>query len=457
MRFTSTCPFCGAQYPDVDDSHRGQKARCRRCNNVFLAFPDNPEHQALREKARQLRMQFVRVAAVPIDLTLVGLYPRDVLSRCRAIPVGKAGDEPVVAMADPTDLMQLDDLRRVQRKTRAVVGPPDEIDDALRRLPSEAELSEEARRRQLAAVGGSALAAAALAEIEAQAARDEIDMETSEEVEDSSPAKRAMDKILGAAVEQKASEIRLMERDGQTLVQCRTAEGLKAISSDPSVPYGRLIGRLKDAAGCDPTKRGEEQSGAIPFRRGENEYEFLFQVMPAANSERAALRLFDASTMRQRRAAERRQKVDELLDGLYPKVWPPPGLGLDPTAAKDFVTDYPENDPAVARLAYALLLSTIDRKHQDLVIEPHGDGLRALTRASGQPNFEPLMTLPRAAKKALIARLMIMANIDLARRSETRFGMFSVFQGGQGYECRMATLPTEAGLAAIIHMVPPGA
>lgn len=458
MSFTAVCPFCGARYPDVDEHNRAQRARCKRCNNVFLAYPDNAAHQALREKATRLKLPFVRVLAVPLDLGLVAAFPREVLNRCVAVPIGRAGDDLLVALGDPADIMLLDDLRRHRPKVKFALGPADEITEALSRLPSEAEIAAAAQAKQLEAVGGSALAAQALRELEELAARDEIETETMEEVADTSPAKRAIDNVLTQAIEEKASEVRIMEREGVALAQARTADGLKAIATDANVPYSRFIGRLKDMAGCDPTKKGEEQNGSIPFRRGDAEYEFLLQIVPAANSERAALRVFEASMMRQRRMAERRAKVDSLLDGLHAKVWPPAGLGVDPTTSKDWVTDYLEDEPAIARLAYSVIFQAVDKRHRDLVIEPHQDGLRTLSRNLGEPNFEPLMTLPHYARKPLLARLKIMSNIDLGRGGDVQHGMFTIFRGGQGYECRVATMPTEAGRdsLAVIHIVPPG-
>lgn len=455
MSFTAACPFCGKAYQNVDDAHRGSRARCGRCNHSFYAQPITPAAQSAAQRARDLKVPFVRVAAIPIDPVLASKLPRDVLRRHVAVPAGRRGDELIVAMADPLDLVAVDDLRRHYPQIRAVMGLSDEILAALEALPTPEELASAEAARQLQAVGGSLLANRALEDLLSEhgdvSATEAA--ETADTVADQSPARRAVDAILGAAVEAGATEVRVMEHQGNIVAQGRTAEGLKALEVSEDVPYHRLVARFKNEAGCDPTQRGVEQNGSIPFSHGGRDYEFLLTILPARDQERILLRVLDAAVVKQRRAAERRQKVEEALLALRGSAWPPPGARVDPSAARDFVAETVEQQPAAVRLAMAVLFHALDHGAQDIVLEPSDGGLRVLQRGTTE-HFEPAMQVPSYAAKPLMARFQIMSNIDLTYSRESRLGVFFLLRSGKAYEVRMATVPTDAGTIGVLHIFP---
>lgn len=458
MSFRALCPFCSASYDNIEDAHQGERVKCRRCQQTLILRPVTAEVQEAMQRARQLKVPFVRVAAVPLDPVLANTLPRPTLQRYHAIPVGKSGDDLIVAMADPLDLYAIDDLRRQVPKLKAVMGLRSEIEQAVQELPSPEALAQAESARALAAVGGDLLAAQAIAELRTefgeQAAAEAAAATTAVAPgdDDTSPAKLAVDAILTRAAEVQASEVRVMPHEGRIVVQGRTADGLHAIPVEDNVEYARLVARLKSAAGADPSKRGVEQSGSIPFRHGSKEYEFLLSILPAKDAERAVLRVLDAATVKQRRAVERRQQIDDLLVVLAGAQWPPAGVRLDTSGAKEFVGEQTEGKPAALRLSLALVRHAADHQVRDLVVEPHGDGLRVLERSTAE-HFEQVMTVPAFAQKPLLARMQIMANIDLFVTRETRYGVFFLLYAGAAFEVRMATLPSDAGVIAVVHFI----
>ncbi|MBI2298726.1 MAG: Flp pilus assembly complex ATPase component TadA [Armatimonadetes bacterium] len=461
MSFRALCPFCSASYDNIEDSHQGDRARCRRCQQTIIIRPVTAEVQEAMQRARQLKVPFVRVAAVPLDPVLATSVPRATLQRYVAIPVGKSGDDLIVAMADPLDLYAVDALRLQVPALKAVMGLRSEIEQAVQDLPTPEALAQAQSARALAEVGGDVLAAQAIAELkaefgeQAEAEAAAAAVATAPGDDDTSPAKKAVDAILSRAAEVQASEVRVMPHEGKIVVQGRTADGLHAIPVEDTVEYSRLVARLKTAAGADPSKRGIEQSGAIPFRHGGKEYEFLLSILPARDAERAVLRVLDAATVKQRRASERRQKIDELLATLAAAVWPPPGVRMDTSGAREFVGEQTEGKPPALRLALAIVRHAVDHHVRDLVVEPYGEGLRVLERSTAE-HFEQVMTVPPFGQKPLLARMQIMANIDLTFTRDSRYGMFFLLYAGTAFEVRMATLPTEAGVIAILHFVKQG-
>lgn len=459
MSFTAICPFCGATYPDIEEGRRGAKARCSRCNGSFRAMPVTEAARAARQRARELRVPFVRVAAVPIDPLLVQLLPLEALRQAGAIPVGRSGDDVIVAMAHPEDLLAVDDLRVHHPHLKPALGLPDEIDQALDTVATEGSRPVVREAGVLAHTGGNMMAAQALLELQQDAehapaapAHELAGRQRGAADTADTPARRAIDGVLAAAVERGVSEVRFMQTDGETVVQGRTVQGLETLPCDATLPYHQLMARLKDAAGCDPATRGEPQSGAIPFRHNGKEFEFLLNVLPARGTERAQLRLLDASTMRQRRAVERKQLVENALGSLRGTEWAM-GSGLDVTAAKDIPLEAAERRPAPERLVLAILEKALENQASDVVIEPYQDGVRVLTRGSGD-NFDQVMTVPVYAAQRLLAALQIMGNIDLMySHQRVQKGLFYLIAPPRGFEVRIATLPVDEQLIAVLHLV----
>jgi type II secretory ATPase GspE/PulE/Tfp pilus assembly ATPase PilB-like protein len=457
MPFRATCPFCGATYPDIPDNRLAQKARCTRCSQIFLAQPPDPAVPAALQRAQQLRTRFLRISAIPVDPEIAKALPLAVLERNKAVPVGRAGQDLVVAMVDPGDLMQVDELRRHHPQIKPMLALPHEIAALLASLkePPKAGPVTVPGQPQSATVAASALANEAMADLE----RDyDPDLAGDTQLDSgrrpsgpSTPAKVALDNVFAATLRLGGSELRLMPQEERTVVQCRTESGLTEISVDQNVPYHQILARLKDEAGCDPTRRGVEQTGSIPYDHEGKEYEFYLRVLPGRAADLAQLRVLDAAAMRQRRALERRQKVDDALAELARPDWPPEGSGVDPAAAKDQVAADLANKPAAVRLAYAVLFEALDAKSSDLVFEPQKGPVRVLGR-SGGGDFTPLMTIPVHAHKPLLARLQIMANIDLAYHNRAQQGCFFLVREGVSQEVRIMSLPTDIGLWLAVHL-----
>ena len=87
-----------------------------------------------------------------VDLSAGSLLPESVARRYHAVPLGRRFGAPVVAIADPTDLVALDDLRgMIGREFIPVVASPEQIEIFLSRCTrSPCPLSRSPRRKSTA-------------------------------------------------------------------------------------------------------------------------------------------------------------------------------------------------------------------------------------------------------------------------------------------------------------------
>jgi type II secretory ATPase GspE/PulE/Tfp pilus assembly ATPase PilB-like protein len=427
-------------------------------------LPPDPATVAAGERARQLRTRFVRVAAIILDPQVAGAIPMPVLERNQAVPIGRSGNDLLVAMADPGDLMKVDELRVTNSSVRPVLGLAYEIEAALRGLKegaaatagsASAAAAAAAGESLLSSVAGNKLAAAALAEMEREY-NPTVDAQNRPTAPtrprgEGTPSRRVLDHIFETAVAMAATEVRMLPQAERTVVQARVEASLQEISVDPGVPYAELLARLKDDAGCDPRLTGVEQNGQVAFAAGGREYELHARILPGRAAELVQVRIIDAAAMKQRRALERKHAIDETLDALSSPEWPPAGSGIDRAHAKSVVVHDLEQQLAAIKLMFAVMGEAMDRSLRDLVLEPHRGQLRVLARAD-DGHYEPLMIIPPHGCTPLLHRLHLAAGIDLMGADRSQQGLFVLVRSGLPQEVRVATLPTDIGLCMVLHL-----
>lgn len=124
-----------------------QRERGGRLGEVLLELGMIRPNQLLRAVAEQYGLGFLDLESVDIDRTLAQRIPEPLARRHRALPVSSEGDTIVVAMANPNDVIALDDVRAILRQpVRAVLADPNQILNAIARSSRETSTS---RRRSV--------------------------------------------------------------------------------------------------------------------------------------------------------------------------------------------------------------------------------------------------------------------------------------------------------------------
>ncbi len=115
------------------------------------------------------------------------------------------------------------------------------------------------------------------------------------------------------------------------------------------------------------------------------------------------------------------------------------------------IGDIIEDDAPVVRFVNLLISQAIQDRASDIHIEPAEKDLRIRNRIDGV-----LHETPRAAKSiqnAVISRIKIMADIDIAERRKPQDGRLSVTHQGRKIDLRVATLPTVWGEKVVMRIL----
>ena len=120
----------------------------------------------------------------------------------------------------------------------------------------------------------------------------------------------------------------------------------------------------------------------------------------------------------------------------------------------DISTVTKEDEAPVIALINLTILRAVKEKASDIHIEPFGeDTLRVRYRIDGI--LHDVMSLPRNLHLALVSRIKIMSDLDIAERRMPQDGRIQVNVGGRNINIRVSILPTVMGENAVLRILDP--
>lgn len=227
--------------------------------------------------AEEAGVEAIDLEAETIDPAAVGLVPEALLRRYTVLPVSGVSGSLVVAMADPSNVLAIDDLR-------AVTGMPIEPRVAA------AEDIEAAIRRQ----SNFEESVSDLAELAADETDDE---ETSalESAAEEAPVIKLMNTIISRAVSDRASDIHIEPGEKNLRVRFRIDGVLQDVMTSPRSISNAVVSRVKIMSDLDIAERRLPQDGRMSLRVSNNPVDVRVATLPSLHGEKVVLRILDKS------------------------------------------------------------------------------------------------------------------------------------------------------------------
>ena len=201
--------------------------------------------------------------------------------RYLAVPLGVEPDGAVVlAMADPADVLALDDLRMmVGREVRPALATREEI---------EAHLDGGAGRDFLSGVVAEA----------APAGVPELSLERDLAGDaGGAPVVRLVGSVISRAVEEGASDVHLEAQPGEMLVRMRVDGVLRTVATVPQGLAREVVSRVKVMAEMDIAERRLPQDGRVSLTAAGHKLDLRVSSVPTVHGESVVLRLLDTSNV----------------------------------------------------------------------------------------------------------------------------------------------------------------
>ncbi len=105
----------------------------------------------------------------------------------------------------------------------------------------------------------------------------------------------------------------------------------------------------------------------------------------------------------------------------------------------------------IVKLVNTLITRAVNERASDLHIEPGERDLRVRFRIDGV--LHEIMTTPRSVSGAVVSRLKIMADLDIAERRVPQDGRVTIRVAGRPIDLRVATLPSIYGEKVVLRIL----
>ncbi|MDQ1518408.1 MAG: type pilus assembly protein PilB [Actinomycetota bacterium] len=236
--------------------------------------------------ARQLGLEFVDLAEYPIDRGAVALLPEAMARRLLALPVTWAEDRLIVAMADPGNVLAVDDLRAVTgADVHVVVATRTQLVEAIDRFHRlDAEVDEVAQ-----------IAAEELAgDDDTRSGQDGVAREA---VEDA-PIVKFVNLLIAQAVADRASDIHVEPTETDLRIRFRVDGVLHEVMHSPRSIQGGVISRLKVMADINIAERRIPQDGRISLNVAGKGIDLRVATLPTVYGEKVVMRILDKTQAR---------------------------------------------------------------------------------------------------------------------------------------------------------------
>ena len=113
-----------------------------------------------------------------------------------------------------------------------------------------------------------------------------------------------------------------------------------------------------------------------------------------------------------------------------------------------------ENDSTVVRLANQVIVDAYKARASDIHVEPYGSSKDTMIRYRVDGTCIEYQKLPGAYRRAIVARLKIMAMLDIAERRKPQDGKIKFkLPDGRDIELRVATIPTQGGNEDVVMRI----
>jgi type IV pilus assembly protein PilB len=344
-----------------------------------------------------------------VDPLLLETFPLASARRLAALPLRREIDAYIVAMADPTQLLDVDEVQR------AFAGEPVRFVVASRERILELIESLELRRRVERVAEEQAEVAAAMQE-ELEDLLDTTGIDNGDQLNEGRIA-RLVKALMERAATVRASDVHLEPNGKELAVRFRIDGVLHIVSTYPMMQAPAIINRIKVMAGLDVGERRLPQDGRFDVRMGDRRIDVRLVTLPTSwGVEGAVMRLLDQT--KQVATLEGLGYTQHVLDVYLPLIQAPHGavLATGPTGSGKTTTLY----ASLARIA------TPDRKVLT-VEDPVEYRFPSITQV--QVNEKAGLSFPRALRAFLRADPDIVLVGELRDQETAQVGVQAALTG----------------------------
>ena len=270
-----------------------QKEKGLPLRRVLIEEGIATEEALLSLFSEQLYMPTMHLSRFKFDPLVINLIPERIARLYAIVPLSKMGNTLTIAIADPLNILALDDLKNFTGCNIDIVLSPEE--QILKCI--ESQYSKEAKD-MANIIKESAAGKEISGSKDPQLMKpDEIEISSALEDSEKAPIVQLVDIILAQALKRRASDIHIEPEIDCLRIRYRVDGTLHDVIKVPKINQNAILARLKIISNLDITENRVPQDGRFKVKSDGREVDFRVSSLPTTFGQKFVLRALDKGNL----------------------------------------------------------------------------------------------------------------------------------------------------------------
>ncbi len=235
--------------------------------------------------AESMKVLYIDLKDYLIDPEVIKLVPEDVARKHKIIPLFKIENTLTIAMANPRDIMAIDELRLKSRIP------------AIEPVLSTEKAIQNAIDQYYGVTGNLDDVIKSIDKIKLPPMTTEAHVKTLAKVAEEAPVVKLVNLIIMQAIKDKASDIHVEPEESALRVRFRIDGILHEVSTLPKNLQSVIASRIKILGGMDIAETRKPQDGRIQLKMENRALDLRVSTFPTIHGENVVLRILDKSSI----------------------------------------------------------------------------------------------------------------------------------------------------------------
>ena len=245
---------------------------------------------------RVLNTPPINLARIQIPPDLVGLIPKEIAHNHKVIPVSRLESRLFLAMADPLNVLALDDVKRITKlEVSPMIASEKAIIDKLNNVDTRSGSMEEIIEAQKRAEQESSEEADSVEQV--AVISEDLTEEQLKDSTQEAPVIRLANLVLVQAVKDRASDIHIEPFEKSVRLRYRVDGALIDATPPPKNLQIPLMSRLKIMSNLNIAERRLPQDGRMRIKVANKDIDLRVSFLPTVHGEKCVLRVLDKSNL----------------------------------------------------------------------------------------------------------------------------------------------------------------
>jgi type IV pilus assembly protein PilB len=279
----------------IEELMEQQKKEGARLIKLILDKAYVSEQDLAVSMGRVLNVPPVNLARITIPMEVIELLPHDTLHNHKVIPVSRLENKLFLAMADPLNVLALDDVKRITKLEIApLIASEKGVIDKLTAIDSakSGTMEDIIQDAQNQATDDDAGTVETVKE-----GSDEVNLDQLAASSEEAPVIKLANLIVLQAIKDRASDVHIEPFEKTVRLRYRVDGVLVDATPPPKQMQLALASRFKIMSSLDIAERRLPQDGRMRVKVSNKDFDLRVSVLPTVHGEKIVLRVLDKSNL----------------------------------------------------------------------------------------------------------------------------------------------------------------